>query len=84
MSPLPPGFRPAVIRVRAVAPGRYRAWATRNGRRVARTYGPPPKGCRAPHAWAADQYGRALGLAADSAPLWGAAALPTLAFQAWH
>jgi hypothetical protein len=74
---------PYVIRTRQTAPGRYRAWATLAGRRVSRTYGPPPTGCRLPHAWAADQLGRAVGLAADSSPLWGAAALPTVAFQAW-
>ena len=74
---------PYVIRTCQTAPGRYRAWATLAGRRIVRTYGPPPAGCRLPHAWAADQLGRSLGLAADSSPLWGAAALPTLAFQAW-
>lgn len=84
MSPLPPGLRPLVVRVRVTAPGRFKAWATLAGRKVTRTYGPPPPGHPTPHAWAADQYGRAHGLAADSSPLWGPAALPTLAFQAWH
>jgi hypothetical protein len=38
-----------------------------------------------PHAWAADQHGRRLGLAADSVILAGASDLAagTLAFQAW-
>lgn len=76
-------MRPYVIRTRQVAPGRYRAWATLAGHRVSRTYGPPPAGCQLPHAWAADQFGRAVGLAADSWPVWGAAALPTVAFTAW-
>ena len=53
------------------------------GRRVSRTYGPPPAGHPLPHAWAADQLGRTLGLATATTPLWGAAALPTLAYQAW-
>jgi hypothetical protein len=74
---------PYVIRTRQVAPGRYRAWLTLAGRRRQATYGPPPEGCRLPHAWAADQHGRRVGLAADSQPLWGAVALPTVAFQAW-
>ena len=74
---------PYVIRARRVAPGRFRAWATVAGRRVSRTYGPPPPGHPLPHAWAADQLGRTLGLATDTTPLWGAAALPTLAYQAW-
>lgn len=74
---------PYVIRTVTLPSGRIRAWATVGGRRRQGTYGPPPKGCRLPHAWAADQLGRSLGLAADSSPLWGAAALPTLAFQAW-
>ena len=74
---------PYVIRARRVAPGRYRVWATVAGRRVTRTYGPPPAPCPLPHAWAAHQLGRTLGLVADSSPLWGAAALPTLAYQAW-
>lgn len=74
---------PYVIRVRRVAPGRFRAWATVAGRRITRTYGPPPAGHRLPHAWAADQLGRTLGLAADTWPLGGVATLPTLAYQAW-
>lgn len=74
---------PYVIRTRQVAPGRYRAWLTLAGRRSQGTYGPPPPGCPSPHGWAADQHGRRVGLAADSHPLWGAAALPTVAFQAW-
>jgi len=74
---------PYVIRTLTLPSGRIRAWATVGGRRRQGTYGPPPKGCHLPHAWAADQHGRALGLAADSHPLWGAAALPTVAFQAW-
>lgn len=74
---------PFVIRTRQVAPGRYRAWLTLAGRRRQGTYGPPPAGCRLPHAWAADQHGRTVGLAADSSPLWGAIRGPGLAFQAW-
>lgn len=74
---------PYMIRTRQVSPGRYRAWATIAGRRITRTYGPPPTGCRLPHAWAADQLGRSIGLAADSQPVWGAASLPTVAFHAW-
>ena len=74
---------PYVVRVRRVAPGRFRAWARVAGRRVSRTYGPPPEAHPLPHAWAADQLGRTLGLATDTTPLWGAAALPTLAYQAW-
>lgn len=74
---------PYVIRTLTLPSGRIRAWATVGGHRRQGTYGPPPKGCRLPHAWAADQHGRTLGLAADSHPLWGAATLPTVAFQAW-
>jgi hypothetical protein len=74
---------PYVIRTLTLPSGRIRAWATVDGRRRQGTYGPPPKGCRLPHAWAADQHGRILGLAADSSPLWGAARLPVVAFQAW-
>lgn len=80
---LPTGYRPRIIRAKQISPGRYRVWATVNGRRLSRTYGPPPEGCRLPHAWAADQLGRSIGWAADSQPLWAAAKLPTLAFQAW-
>ena len=45
--------------------------------------GHPLPPCPLPHLWAVDQLGRTLGLVADSSPLWGAAALPTLAYQAW-
>ncbi len=76
---------PYVIRTLTLPSGRIRAWATIAGRRRQGTYGPPPKGCRLPHAWAADQHGRRLGLAADSVILAGASDLAagTLAFQAW-
>lgn len=76
-------MNPYVIRARRLPDGRLRAWVTVDGRRRSGTYGPAPAGCRLPHAWAADQHGRRHGLAADSSPLWGAAAPPTLAFQAW-
>ncbi len=76
---------PHVIRARRLPDGRFRAWATIAGRRRSGTYGPAPAGCRLPHAWAADQHGRRLGLAADSVILAGASDLAagTLAFQAW-
>lgn len=76
---------PHIIRARRLPDGRIRAWATIAGRRRSGTYGPPPTGCRLPHAWAADQHGRRHGLAADSVILAGASNLATgtLAFQAW-
>lgn len=75
-------IRPLIIRTRHVGGSRYRAWATVDGRRMQRTV-TVPNGTARPHAWAADRFAPTVGAVADSTPCWGAAALPTVAFQAW-
>lgn len=78
-------MNPYIIRTRTLPTGRICAWVTIAGRRRQGTYGPAPTGCPLPHAWGADQHGRAVGLAADSVILAGASSLSAgiLAFQAW-
>lgn len=75
-------MQPLILRTRRISENRYRVWSTVDGRRVRRTV-TVDAGAALPHAAAAAAFAPIVGAVADTAPLWGAASLPTIAFQAW-